>query len=62
MVLANPFLSERDIEGFLALAAKKDPSLAAPDLQRRLKNIFMGVSRNGKTVCCRHFPLAPSAG
>ena len=41
-----------------ALAAKKDPSLAAPDLQRRLKNIFMGVSRNGKTVCHGMLPGA----
>ena len=57
-VLACPFLSERDIEGFLALAAKKDPSLADPDLQRRLKNIFMGVSRNGKTVCHGMLPGA----
>ena len=57
-VLACPFLSERDVEGFLALAAKKDPSLADPDLQRRLKNIFMGVSRNGKTVCHGMLPGA----
>ncbi len=57
-VLANPFLSERDIEGFLALAAKKDPSLADSDLQRRLKNVFMGVSRNGKTVCHGMLPGA----
>lgn len=50
-ILVNPFFSEQDIEGFLKLAAKKDPSLADPDLQQRLKNIFMGVKRNGKTVC-----------
>ena len=57
-VLANPILPERDIDGFLALAAKKDPSLADPDLMRRLKNIFMGVSRNGKTVCHGMLPGA----
>ena len=57
-VLACPFLSECDVEGFLALAAKKDLSLASPDLQRRLKNIFMGVSRNGKTVCHGMLPGA----
>ena len=57
-VLANPILPERDIDGFLALAAKKDPSLAGPDLIRRLKNIFMGVSRDGKTVCHGMLPGA----
>ena len=57
-VLANPILPERDIDGFLALAAKKDPSLADPDLMRRLKNIFMGVSRNGKTLCHGMLPGA----
>ena len=50
-VLSNPFLGEKDVDGFLALAAKKDPALGDPDLLRRLKNVFMGVSRGGKVLC-----------
>ena len=50
-VLSNPFLDEKDVDGFLALAAKKDPALGDPDIMRRLKNVFMGVSRGGKVLC-----------
>ena len=57
-VLANPIFHERDIDGFLAIAAKNDPSLADPELMRRLKNIFTGVSRNGKTICHGMLPGA----
>lgn len=50
-VLSNPFLSDADIEGFLALAARKDPQLAGPEIRKRLKNIYTGVVRNGRRVC-----------
>lgn len=50
-VLSNPFLPDADIEGFLALAARKDPALGDPGLSARLKGVFTGVVRNGRRVC-----------
>ena len=51
-VLADPFFTEKDLDGLLDLVAKKDPSLAAPDLRSRLKGIFTGaVDDEGRTIC-----------
>lgn len=57
--LVNPHLSETDIDGFLALAAKKDPALADPELQRRLKGLYMGVTIGGRRVFHGHPCGAP---
>ncbi len=55
-ILANPFFSEADIDGFLAVAAAKDPALGEPALKERLKRIFTGVRRNGRIVCHGFLP------
>ena len=58
-ILSNPFFSEKDIDGMLALAAKRDPSLAAPDLMRRMKGIFLGAKDSqGRTLCHGMMPGA----
>ena len=49
-ILSNPFLSERDIDGFLRVAARMEPRLGEPDLQRRLRNIYLGCTHKGKRV------------
>lgn len=55
-ILANPFFTEADIDGFLALAAEKDPALGEPSLKARLKKIYTGVTRDGRTVCHGYLP------
>ena len=47
-VVADGRFSEADIDGFLALAAKKCPSLAAGDKLARLKALYMPLMHNGK--------------
>ncbi len=51
-LLSNPFaFTPEDIDGFLALAAKKDPALGEPSLKARLREMFLGYSRNGRVMC-----------
>lgn len=58
-VLSNPFLSEEDIDGIVSLAAAKDPALADPGLQRRLKGIFLGArDAEGRVICHGMLPGA----
>ena len=47
-VVADGRFSESEIDGFLAIAAKKCPSLAQGDKLSRLKSLFMPVMHNGK--------------
>ena len=47
-VVADGRFTEADIDGFLALAAKKCPSLAAGDKLARLKALYRPVMHNGK--------------
>ena len=46
-VVADGRFSEADIDGFLALAAKKCPSLAVGDKTARLKALYMPLVHNG---------------
>lgn len=48
--LADPRFSESEIDGFLALAAKKCPSLRQGDKLRRLKSIYAPLSIDGRCV------------
>ena len=51
-VLSNPFFSEAEIDGLLSFVAQNEPYLAAPDLQKRMKGIFMGVrDAKGRVIC-----------
>ena len=47
-IVADGRFTEAEIDGFLALAAKKDPSLAKGDLLARLKALYMPLVHNGK--------------
>lgn len=47
-VLADARFDEKDIDGFLALAAKKQPSLAKGDRLARLKSLYMPLMHEGK--------------
>ena len=47
-VVADGRFSETDIDGFLALAAKKCPSLGTADKLARLKALYMPLMHNGK--------------
>jgi len=47
-VVADGRFSEKDIDGFLALAAKKCPSLSEGDKLVRLKSLYMPLVHNGK--------------
>ena len=47
-ILADARFDEADIDGFLALAAKKCPSLAKGDKIPRLKSLYMPPMHNGK--------------
>jgi len=47
-VVADGRFSEKDIDGFLALAAEKRPALAEGDRLARLKSLYMPLVHNGK--------------
>ena len=47
-VVADGRFTEADVDGFLALAAKKSPSLAEGDKLARLKALYMPLVHNGK--------------
>ena len=46
--LADARFSEREIDGFLALAAKKRPELAGGDRMARLKSLYMPLMHDGR--------------
>jgi feruloyl esterase len=51
-VLSNPFLTEEEIDGILSLVARKDPTLADAEYQKRMRGIFQGVQdAAGRTIC-----------
>jgi len=56
--LSNPFWGEKDIEGFLAVAAEMAPRLADLDLQKRLKTIYLGWTHKGRRVTHGELPGA----
>ena len=56
-ILADARFDETEIDGFLALAAKKCPSLASGDKIPRLKALFMPLMHDGK---CYFNGYAPS--
>ena len=47
-VVADGRFTEKDVDGFLALAAKKRPAIAEGDRLARLKSLYMPLVRNGK--------------
>lgn len=51
-ILSNPFFSEADIDGLLKFVAKRDPTLADPDLQKRMKGIFLGAKDDRGRILC----------
>ena len=58
-VLSNPFFPEAEIDGLLAFVAQQDPSLSDPELQKRMKGIFMGArDAKGRVVCHGMLPGA----
>ena len=58
-VLSNPFFPEVEIDGLLAFVARQNPSLADPELQRRMKAIFMGArDTKGRVICHGMLPGA----
>lgn len=59
--LHDPHLSEEEIDGFLDLAAKKDPALADPALRARLRRLYTGVTIGGRRVFHGHPCSAPLA-
>ena len=51
-ILSNPFFSAADIDGLLKFVAEQDPSLADPELQKRMKGIFLGAKDDrGRIIC-----------
>lgn len=59
--LHDPHLPEKDIDGFLDLAAKKDPALADSGLRAKLKSLYTGVVIDGRRVFHGHPCSAPLA-
>ena len=49
-VVADGRWTEADIDGFIALAARKDPALADSGMQARLKSLYMPVYVDGRCV------------
>ena len=50
--LSCPFsFTPADIEGVIDVAAKRDPALGTSDLRARLREFFLGLSRNGRVLC-----------
>lgn len=56
MILGDPFFSEDDVEGFLALAVKMEPRLGTDDLLARLRRIFLGVVHKGRRMTYGKIP------
>ena len=55
-VLADPFFTADDVDGFLSLAAEKAPRLADPDLRSRLRRLFLGTEHRGRRMTYGKIP------
>ena len=55
-ILGDPFFSDADVEGFLALAVKAEPRLGTDDLLERLRRIFLGVVHKGRRMTYGKIP------
>ena len=51
-ILSNPFFAEKDIDGLVKFVGEKDPTLADPEHQKRLKGIFLGAKDSCGRILC----------